>query len=104
MEFILTTTQKVTAIVEPVDKFGNPAQVENVVWTSSDPMIVEVVGTDSDLSKVLVSKGVGTCQVTVTADAKLGEGETPLTVVAMLTVLPAEAVSLGMKFGIPEEQ
>lgn len=105
---ILTTTQKVLAIVEPVDKFGNTATVENVVWVSSDQTVIElgpeIEGT-SGLQRYLFAKGAtGTCQVSVTADARIGEGEVILACASDITVLPAEAISVGMKFGTVEEQ
>lgn len=104
-EFILTTTQKVLVSIEPVDKFGNPAPVENLAWATSDPTIVEIMDAEQPLQKWLVAKGaLGPCQISVSADATIGEGEKMLTVVGTITVKPAEAISLGMKFGLPEEQ
>ena len=102
----LTTTQKVPAFLEPVDKFGNPAEVENIVWTSSDPSIIDFTfDTESKKSAWLVaSGGTGSVQVTVTADATLGEGEKQLSAIVNIEVVPAEAVTLGVKFGTPEEK
>lgn len=102
----LTTTQKVPVFVEPVDKFGNPAEVENLVWTSSDPTIVDFVfDTESHKSAwVVTTGGTGSVQIAVTADATLGEGEKPLTAIVNIEVVPAEAVTLGVKFGTPEEK
>ena len=59
------------------DKRGNPARVDGMpVWTSSDESVATVTPSDDGMSATILSLGTtGTAQISVTADADLGEAE-----------------------------
>jgi len=104
MALILTDEQQVSLAIEPKTAAGNPARVDGVpTWQSSDPAIIDVVVAADGLSAVAKTVGpLGTAQVSVTADADLGEGIRAITGTLDIEVKAAEAVSLGIVAGTPE--
>lgn len=101
----LTETQQCALSVSPVTRKGNPAQVQNPTWSSSDDAVVtvDVDSTDSLKAKV-VAEAPGTAQVNFSADADLGDGVRLLSAVLDVTVVPGEAVTVTIATGTPEEQ
>jgi len=101
---LLSNAQKVTATIEALDQYGNPARIDGVPeWNNSDATIVDLVAAADGLTAVITALGpLGTVQISATADADLGQGVRPINVVADIQVEPSEAVSLGIKFGAPE--
>lgn len=101
----LTNTQQCALSVQGVDKKGNPAQLDSVVFTSSDNSVATVTSDPSDPNKALVKAvAAGTAQINVTADADLGDGVTELTGTLDLTVVAGQAVGFVINTGTPEEQ
>jgi hypothetical protein len=100
----LTDLQKVPLTISPVDAVGNPALVEGIpVWTSSNEAVLTVIPAEDGLSAVATTVGpLGVAQVTVTADADLGEGVTMIAGTEDFTVLASQAVSMGITTGVPE--
>lgn len=102
---LLTDTQQVDLAIKPLDKKGNPAQVDGTpVWASSNPDVVSVVPSADGLSAVAKAGNIGTSQVSVTADADLGPGVTTISGVLQIDVAGGQAVSLGIIAGTPAEQ
>ena len=69
---------QVTADVR--DAQGNPAQVENFTWTSSNPALVRNAG-QAGLMVILEHpdrNSTGSCQLSFNADADLGSGVVPI--------------------------
>jgi hypothetical protein len=101
---ILTDEQKVSLSVRFTTKAGNPARVDGTpVWASSNPAVIAVVASEDGVSAVATTVGpVGEAQVSVTADADLGEGVRPVSAVLDIVVQPAEAVSASIEPGAPE--
>jgi hypothetical protein len=105
MSLILTDSQQAKLTIEPVDKAGNPAPVEGVVWTTSDATILTVAAAADGLSAVVASTGkLGTVQVNVTGDAQIGVGDTEIAGVLDVEVKAGQAVSLNIAAGAPEEK
>jgi hypothetical protein len=106
MALTLTSVQKAGLSVSAVDAKGNPAAVESVVYETSDPAIVTVTAdaTDQTLATILAVGPLGNVQITVTADADIGEGVTALTGLLDVIVVAAEAVALSIAPGVPENQ
>jgi hypothetical protein len=106
MALTLTAVQQVGVSVSAVDAKGNPAPVENVQFSSSDEAILTVTVDPTDPTKATaVAVGTtGTAQVKVQADADIGEGIKNLTGLLDVEVVAAEAVSLGIAAGTPEDQ
>lgn len=100
----LTDVQKVTASIAATDAKGNPAEVADVVWSSSDESILSVVADAADPSKAIVTAvgPLGHAQVLVTADADLGDGVTAINAIGEVDVMGSSATTLGVNFGEPE--
>ncbi len=103
---ILTDTQEIDLAIKPVDRKGNPAQVDGVpVWASSDPNIASITSAADGLSCVVkAAANLGSVQISVTADADLGEGVAPIAGTLDIDVVAGQAVSLGIIAGTPREQ
>lgn len=103
---ILTTTQKSTLTLDPRDAKGNPAKLDGIpVWSTANPAVGALDVAPDGLSATFVAGEVGATQVSVVADADLDEGEVrELTGVLDVEVKAAEAISLGVGAGAPEEQ
>ena len=101
---LLTDIQKAVLSVSPKSAAGNPAPVENVEWKVSDPTIATITPDPANpLSAVLTTTGaLGSCQVSVSADADLGEGVKTIAGTLDVEVRASEAVSLDIGAGAPE--
>lgn len=101
----LKATQKVLFELEAKDAKGNPAQLDGVPqWSLSNPGVAHLDVAPDGMSATVVADFGGTTQVAASADADLGEGVRTISCVDDVTVLPAEAVSLGFKVGTPQDQ
>lgn len=102
---VLTDTQQCDLSIQPVDKKGQPAQIDGTpVWSSSDSAIVTVNPGSDGLSAVVVAGNIGTAQVNVTVDADLGSGVTEIVGVLDVQVTAGAAVSVTINAGSPTEQ
>jgi hypothetical protein len=103
MALILTDVQKVTLAVAFVSAKGNPAVVDGLpVWGTSDATVLSVVPAADGLSADVVAVGpLGTAQVSVTADADLGEGVRALVGTLDVTVIASEAGAIVINAGVP---
>lgn len=103
MALVLTDIQKVSLSITPTSAAGNPAPVDGApVWTSSDESVLTVTASEDGLSAEAVTTGkLGVAQVSVSADADLGEGVTTITGVLDVEVKASEAVSLAVSAGTP---
>ena len=103
---ILTDVQKVKLKVNPVSKAGNPATVDGAPkWSVSDETILTLAVSEDGLGAEVVSTGkLGTAQVSVVADADLGDGVTELTGTLDVEVKASAAVTLGLAVGTPEDK
>jgi len=106
MALVLTDVQKVALSVSFTNRAGNPAQVDGIPqWSSSDPSILTVTASEDGLSAEAVTVGpLGTAQVSVVADADLGEGVTELTGVLDVEVKPSAAVFALVVAGVPVDK
>jgi hypothetical protein len=105
MALTLSVVQQVTLSIHPVDARGNSAPIDGVpVWSVSDPTIATLTPTDDGLSATLVALTIGHEQVTVSADARLGSDVSTISGVLEVDVVAAEAVTLGITAGEPENQ
>lgn len=106
MALILTDVQKVGLSVSFVTAKGNPAAVDGLpVWSVSDATVLSVVPAADGLSAEVVAVGpLGTSQVSVTADADLGEGVRALIGTLDVSVVASEAASIVINAGVPAAQ
>lgn len=105
MSLILKDNQRVTINVSPVDAKGNPAQVDGApVWAVVGPGIVTLEPSSDGFTCVATTTGeLGTTQLTVTADADVGEGIQTISGLLDLEVVGGVAVGLAIAAGIPED-
>lgn len=101
---ILTDEQKCALSIQPLTAAGNPAPVDGVpTWSVSDESVLSLtVAPDGMSATIGTPGGLGTSQVSVVADADLGEGVVNITAVLDVEVKASQAVSLGMTVGVPE--
>lgn len=72
----------------------DPEPVESVTFESVDPAIVRIDPDDGDpLSAWAVGVGVGGCDVTATADSRIGDGVNPISATVHFMGVAPEAVS-----------
>lgn len=102
---ILTDTQQVSAVCKPKTASGAAARVDGIPqWSTSNPSVATVTPSDDGLTCVVKAAGIGTTQIGVVADADLGEGVREITTVDDVEVKASEAVTIGIEWGVPEEQ
>ena len=74
-------------------------------WSVSDPAILSVTPSVDGLSATVKAIGpLGSCQVSNTADADLGEGTKPIIGTLDVNVVAGEAVAAVIEAGAPSEQ
>lgn len=96
MAYKLPNDKMIAVKVAYVDSHGNPAEVDgNVSWESSDESIVtiEVDSGDQMQAKVFPVGPAGQAQISVTADADLGQGVREIVTTSDIDVVAGEAVS-----------
>jgi hypothetical protein len=103
----LTATQDCQVEVRVRDKKGNPAQVQNPVWSSSEPGTATVTVDAANPLKAVVS-AVGPVDeaslIQFDADADLGDGVKPIIATLDLVVTSGEATVVEITAGTPTEQ
>ncbi len=102
MLITITNEEKVQVTLAPLTAAGNPATLDGApVWTVVSGDATIEVSTDG-LSATFISGAPNVnSQITVTADADLGEGVTNLVDTFDLAVVQASASSLGAIIGTP---
>ena len=102
---VLTDSQQVLLSIQPVDKKGKPAKVDGIpAWVSSNLDVLTLSVAPDGLSATAVALDLGHSQISVMADADLGEGVVLLTGIEEVDVVAGQAVSLAITAGVPEEQ
>lgn len=100
----LKATQKVRLSVAAVDGEGNPAKVENVRWSVSDPAVGNLDVAEDGLSATLLAGSPSTGQVNVVADGIVGDGENDLVAVLDVEVIAGDATVLQINAAPAEDQ
>lgn len=102
----LTDIQKCALAVEFKTAAGNPAKVDGApVWSVSDEALLELTVAEDGMSATVAAKGpLGIGQVTLTADADLGEGQKEITGLLDVEVLASEATVAIVAAGVPENK
>jgi hypothetical protein len=105
MSLIMTTTQECPLEVAFKDAHGNPAPVENIVWSSTSEDIIKVNANDVEPNKAIVVAvgSPGTGQVNVKADPKIGEAVGEIIGVLDVEIAAAEATIVEISAGTPIE-
>lgn len=101
----MTATQQKAYRVRPVDRFGNPAPVQNPQWLTDNTDILSLEPEGDGLSCVVKAVGMpGTANVLFSADGDTGTGEFLINGTAELQVVPAAAVTVTLESDAPVEQ
>lgn len=97
MAISLVPNQAVVVELPTVDRKGNPAKVESIVFTSSDEAVFTVVqDAENPLKATITSIAVGVAQLDYKADADLTVGEDRfIEGFTAIEVQPEEAVGFG---------
>jgi len=80
------------------------AKIQRIIVPDVPPPVSHYCHVTRAGPHVWVAGVVGTAQVNVVADSRIGEEVNEIAEVLDVQVLPAEAVSLGISAGAPEEQ
>jgi len=105
MPLVLTVTQEADLAVVAFDARGNPAQVAEPRWSSSDESVLGVVQSQDGMSAVVRAAGpTGNAQVVFRCDADLGEGVVELMGTLDVEVVAGQAVSVSVVASAPREQ
>lgn len=104
MAFILTADQQVGLSFSAKDKYGNDAGIDGApTWTSSDESKVTVnTGADGKSATAVAVGPVGTAQVSVRADADMGDGAREVVGVLDIEVIAGEASLVALSAGTAE--
>jgi len=96
MAYKLPDDKTIAVKVAYVDAKGNAAAVDgDVTWSSSDDAIATVTADGSDSMSALITPvgPLGQVQISVTADADLGEGIRELITITDLEIVAGEAIA-----------
>ena len=107
MSATINFDQKVRLTLAPKNAAGEPAEIENPVWSSSVPEIVRIDPTEDPNSVFAVAVGPGgAAQVACSCDADIGEGERLIVGILDIEVINTtnEAVTVELVAGEPEPQ
>lgn len=114
----LSNSQRAQLSIRPLDghKPPRPAPLDGPpVWATSDPTVATVtvgaldnegnIVSDDPLGLKAVLEGVteGSCRVTVTGDARMGDDTRPIIGVLEVTVTAGEAITIAIDMGTPVE-
>ena len=101
-DITITADQVVpVSLGEIKDREGNPADVQDIRWSTSDATIITFEPGDDDRSGTIVSHLVGEATVMVEADVDMGDGVIMRTGSKVITVTPGQAASLSLTLGTP---
>lgn len=98
----LTSEQKVLVTLTPTTLSGNPAEVEDIVWSVDSGDATVEPQADPKSAYIISGPNVGASVIRVTADADLGEGVVELQDVVNVDVTSPQAANLGFVVGTPE--
>jgi hypothetical protein len=102
---LLREGEKVSAVVEFMSAAGSPAKVDGVpVWNNSDETVGTLIVAADGLSIEYLALVAGVAQLSMTADADLGEGVRPIVATADIQVEPGEAASARIIFSAVTKQ
>ncbi len=93
----------VSASVSYKDVKGHAAAVQGApVWASDNPAVADVVASDDGFSATITpGADLGTAQISVTADADLGDGVVNVVALGTIEVIAGTAVAGDVSFGEP---
>jgi hypothetical protein len=105
MALVMTSTQQCLLTMQPLDAKGNPAKVDGIPeWQVSNPGVCTIQPAADGITAMCLGLAIGDTQVNCTADADLGSGTRSITGLIDVSIRAAEAVSIGIVAGTPEEQ
>lgn len=102
LEITITNEEQVKVSLAPRTDAGRPAKLDgSPAWTVTSGNSQVVVAEDGLSADLISSDDPGVTEVTLKADADIGEGVEELTDTIVLTVTSANAKNLGLSAGTP---
>jgi hypothetical protein len=102
LELSVTNEQKISVTLTPVTATGKPAKLDGTpTWEVQSGSSTIVVAADGLSAELVSSDDPGDTTYLVKADADLGSGVVEISDIIKLTVLGAQASSLGLTAGVP---
>lgn len=102
LELSVTSEQKISVSLTPVTATGKPAKLDGTpTWEVLSGSATVVAAADGLSAELVSSDDPGDTDFVVKADADLGSGVVEISDVIRLTVLGANASSLGLTAGVP---
>lgn len=103
MLITITNEQKIPVTLAPLTAAGNPATVDGAPqWSVTSGDATLEVSADGMSAMLISGEANVNSQITVSADADLGEGVSTITDTIDLAVVAAAASQLGLNVGTPE--
>jgi hypothetical protein len=102
--FLLKDNQKAKVSFTALSAAGNPAAVEDAKLQCSDESVLTVVDNLDGTFDVVTTGKLGVAQLSVTADALIGEGVETLVGMADVEVVAGKAVKVEVVLGAPEDK
>jgi hypothetical protein len=98
---IIKATQEFDASVMFLDSLGNPAPIDGrPAWLNNNDTVLSMVVSEDGMTAVISATGIpGSGQISVNADADLGEGVVPITGTLDVEVVPGDAVNVTLNSG-----
>jgi hypothetical protein len=105
-DLILTDTQQFDLAVGFADKKGKPAKIDGTpAWNCSNAAALSVTAAGDGMSATCVALDLADdVQISVEADADLGEGVEPVVGTYLVSIVAGKAVSAVFTPGAPTEQ
>ncbi len=101
----MTDSQQANVKLVILDSKQKPAQVDGVpVWTTSDATVAAVTPAADGMSALVVAGNGGPALITVTCDADLGPGVTPIIGTLDVTITGGAATIIQLQADAPVEQ
>lgn len=102
MGLVLKDSEKVDLAIQGLDAAGNPAPLEGVEWAVSDSLLLDLVVAEGGLLATVSAVGpLGKAQVSVKADALIGEGIAELIGTLDVEIVAGQAVAIAISAGVP---
>lgn len=92
-------------VANPVDKFGNPADLDGgIFWETTDESVLEIQSVPDDpMSVYAIHQRKGAAQVVISGDADLGDEVKRIQTAVDFFCQSGEAVGFAVSVGAPED-
>jgi hypothetical protein len=101
----LTNTQQVNVEIRAKNRRGGPAGLQSPEWSTDNSDVLRLEPhADGQSCRIVAAGPIGTANVTMQADADLGDGVQPVVGTLSFDITPGTATVIDLVPGPPEEQ